>query len=386
VRSARSPSVGMFTYSTLPRGSVVHAAALAEALCELGIETRLYALAKGGSGFFRPLRCPLTLIPAQAAAGSGETLIRQRISEVSEFIATNHVHHTVLHAQDCLTASGLLATQLRAPIARTVHHVEAFSNPFLAFCQERSILQSHRLCVVSHATQREVRENFGRSATWVGNGVRDRMTALDPGAVARLRERLLGANAGPLLLSFGGVEWRKNSLATLRAFSQIKRRFPQAVWAIAGGASVLDHGGYRAEFDAQLRASGHGECVVELGVVSEEDAVACLASADALLCASLQEGFGLSALEAASVGIPLVVSHGAPFDEYLDAGCAWFTDPGDPGAIAAAVERALLDPLSKQLAARRVACAHTWRRVAERCAVVYEQMAGTRPALEPAHA
>ena len=56
-------SIGIFTYSSKPRGSVVHAAALAEALCALGHRATLYALSKPGEGFYRPLRCPLRLLP-----------------------------------------------------------------------------------------------------------------------------------------------------------------------------------------------------------------------------------------------------------------------------------------------------------------------------------
>jgi hypothetical protein len=50
-------SIGIFTYSVRPRGSVVHAAALAEALADRGHEVTLYALRKPGDNFYRPLRC-----------------------------------------------------------------------------------------------------------------------------------------------------------------------------------------------------------------------------------------------------------------------------------------------------------------------------------------
>ena len=57
-------SIGIFTYSTKPRGSVVHAACLAEALERRGAQVTLYALSKAGDGFFRPLSCALRLISA----------------------------------------------------------------------------------------------------------------------------------------------------------------------------------------------------------------------------------------------------------------------------------------------------------------------------------
>src|SRR6186713_549562 len=95
-------SVGIFTYSTKPRGSVVHAACLAEALQRRGAQVRLYALSKTGDGFFRPLSCPIQLIPAQLAASEVDALIRQRIAEFRQGIRALGVKHDICHAEDCL--------------------------------------------------------------------------------------------------------------------------------------------------------------------------------------------------------------------------------------------------------------------------------------------
>jgi glycosyltransferase involved in cell wall biosynthesis len=45
---------------------------------------------------------------------------------------------------------------------------------------------------------------------------------------------------------------------------------------------------------------------------------------------------------------PVVVSYGAPFDEYLDESCALFSDPRDPEAVAAAIVAAL-EPAPERL-------------------------------------
>ena len=74
-------SIGIFTYSTKPRGSVVHAACLAEALARQGARVTLYALSKAGDGFFRPVSCDLRLIGAAPAPSEVDALIRQRIAE-----------------------------------------------------------------------------------------------------------------------------------------------------------------------------------------------------------------------------------------------------------------------------------------------------------------
>jgi hypothetical protein len=52
----RSLSIALLTYSTKPRGSVVHTLSLAEALAEAGQEVTVWALGRGGDhAFFRPL-------------------------------------------------------------------------------------------------------------------------------------------------------------------------------------------------------------------------------------------------------------------------------------------------------------------------------------------
>ncbi|WP_152971303.1 glycosyltransferase, partial [Rhizobium ecuadorense] len=70
-----------------------------------------------------------------------------------------------------------------------------------------------------------------------------------------LRDRLqLGS--GPIFLSVGGIEARKNTLGILEAFRQVRAIRPDAQLVIAGGASLLDHGDYQEEFRSCLACLG----------------------------------------------------------------------------------------------------------------------------------
>lgn len=374
--NAKDYSVGMFTYATQPRGSVVHAAAVAEALCAIGVSTTLYAMDRNGEGFYREVACPLVLVPAKASQERGEPLVRRRVKELIDFVSKQGIKHDVYHAQDCLTANALLATrQAACKVVRTVHHVEHFQDPYLRECQKASIENSERLCVVSRLTQWDIGQRFGRTSTVVGNGITPRLLVTSPPTVARLRARLLGDRVGPLLISFGGVEERKNSLNLLAAFCSLKQRFPEAVWVIAGGASVLDHGEYQSRFETALSLAEARRDVVRVGVVPESEMGALIGASDLVWCVSLQEGFGLVALEAASAGVPVVVSYGAPFDEFLSDDAAWRADPYDPNSIAHVATLALMHPFQKQLAAHSEAGRQTWCGVAERCLAVYRRSA-----------
>ena len=129
-------SIGVFTYSIKPRGSVVHAVALTEALVAAGHDATLYALGKPGARLYRPLACPVVLLPAGAAPADPDALIQQRIGEFVDGCARLARRHDVVHAQDCLAANALLALRDRGvgsgSIVRTVHHVERFESPYLA--------------------------------------------------------------------------------------------------------------------------------------------------------------------------------------------------------------------------------------------------------------
>ena len=104
-------SIGIFSYSTKPRGSVVHAACLAEALQRKGAQVTLYALSKAGDEFYRPLSCALRLIPAEPAPSDVDALIRQRIAEFRSGIRALGVEHDICHAEDCLAANALVAAK-----------------------------------------------------------------------------------------------------------------------------------------------------------------------------------------------------------------------------------------------------------------------------------
>jgi glycosyltransferase involved in cell wall biosynthesis len=182
----------------------------------------------------------------------------------------------------------------------------------------------------------------------------------------------LGPGA-PVVLAVGGLEERKNTLRLLGAFARLRAQQADARLWILGGATVLDHGAYRAEFDracerlpAETRAA-----IVEIGVVPEADVPALFQLASVVAMPSLHEGFGLAALEALAAGRPLVASARAPFTEYLDAGCAVLVDPLSEEAIAAGLNEALAASPARREAGRRRAEAHSWVRVAARHARLY---------------
>jgi glycosyltransferase-like protein len=381
----RAPSVGLFTYSTLPRGSVVHAACLADALHDAGWDVTLYALDKDRRGLFRACRAPVRLIPAAPGPATTAELVRLRAREIADYLTSRGAAHDVYHAEDCLTANGLLEVQSRGcrlDVVRTVHHVESFEDPYLARCQARSIREAALCFAVSAAAKRDVMRSFGVRALRITNGVSvERFARPDPARVRAWTERLgLRADGGPVLLAVGGVEERKNTVATLRAFARVRGEHAGARLIVLGGATVLDHGAYRASFERELLAlpPSTRDAVIETGTVAEDDVPAIFSIASALVFPSLHEGFGLAALEGLAAGLPVVASKRPPLTEFLDDSCAVLVDPTSDAEIAAGVLRALRrgDATGRVASGRRTAARYSWGRVAEGHIGHYERAQG----------
>lgn len=365
-------SVGLFTYSTKPRGSVVHATYLAEALTRRGHDVTLYALSKAGDLLYRDVACRVVYLRAAKAPAEPDALIRQRVAEVAAGVAELAPRHDVYHAEDCLVASGILAkrSELRLkPLVRTLHHLEHFVSPYLRECQRRSILEADAVACVSRVSQRDVKRELGRDCPIIGNGVDVARFAPDAALEARVRERFGLTPGERVVLSVGGVEPRKNSFCALEAMIPLLREQPSLRWLIAGGDSIWEHDQYRAGFRDRLSRlpSDVRARVVELGPVSEQELTGLYGISQILLCPSLQEGFGLCVLEALAARTAVVVSEGEPFSEYLTADVACFVPPTSKASITDAVGRLLNDtPLRERMAARGEAHAHqfAWGRVA----------------------
>ncbi|HEY6722874.1 MAG TPA: MSMEG_0565 family glycosyltransferase [Polyangiaceae bacterium] len=372
-------SIGVFTYSTRPRGSVVCAAALAEALVELGHHAVLYALDKDRGGFYRELGCELRMMPAGPAPDHPEALIRQRVAEVKDYVRRRSPRHDVLHAQDCLVASGLLHAGPPVPLVRTVHHLDDFASQFLRACQARSIHRADACVSVSWSTQQSVRDAFGLTTPVIENGVAPaRFADQAPDLTQKFRARHAIPDTAPLLLSVGGVEPRKNSLNMLRAFADFASVHPDARWLVVGGASIWDHSEYTRDFRSCLASLPEAvqRNVHLFGVLSEAELDAAYRAADVLLHAASLEGWGLCILEAMASGTSVVVSRGLPFEEYLDPICATFVEATSVASISRGLGRAYHRRNTVAGPAVARARCFSWARTAARHIEIYERVLG----------
>jgi len=373
--------IALLAHSTNPRGGVVHALALADALVGLGHRPVVHAPDPAGKGFFRRGVAATRSVPASPAAGDLAATVEARIADyVRYFEHAANRQYDVFHAQDGISGNALATLKQRGLIrryVRTVHHINAFRDERLCELDRRSIVHADGLFVVSRFWQERLKAETCRTAFLVGNGVDTGRYSPVPSTGDHILRATLGLHAGPVLLSVGGVEQRKNTLGILDAFRQVHAVHRSAQLVIAGGASLLDHDLYRQQFKSRLRDAGLPvDAVIETGPLTDEDMPSLFRLADVLLFPSLCEGFGLVVLEAMASGVPVVTSHIAPFTEYLDPDDVAWCDPHHAGSIADAALSALTDPLRSRLIANgaRVARRHDWSRAARAHVAAYADM------------
>jgi glycosyltransferase-like protein len=376
--------VVLVTYSTKPRGGVVHTLALAEALQATGLPVRVVALGDPEVGFFRDVAVPSLVVPGPDGEASLEDKVARSIDLLAEALAG--ADEPVLHAQDCIAARA--AARVRdaggpPTVVRTVHHVDDFSSDVLMECQRAAILEPDVVLVVSEMWQRILLADYGVHAEVVPNGVD---LARFSGAGRERADQLrasVGAAHRPLLLAVGGVEPRKGSDTLMAALAGMKStRSDPPVLAVLGGHSFQDHRAYR---DRVIGSLGElslelDKDVVLLGTVPDDDVPAWYAAADALAFPSVKEGFGLAVLEALSAGTPVVTSDLPVFREYLVHGHdALLVRVGDAPGLQSALSAVLDDAVLRAglvRAGTRTAARFTWTRSAVRHRELYRSMVG----------
>ncbi len=329
--------IALLTYSTRPRGGVVHTLALAEALARAGEDVTVWSLGRGGdAGFFRPVDPAVTvrLVPFPDREGEdvGQRILRS-IAVLGEAYAAVGEAYDVVHAQDCITANAV------GDCIRTVHHLDTFTTPELAACHERAVVVPRVLVCVSAAVAGEVAAGWGRTATVIPNGVDATRFAAAAGPDGAAGRRAWREQLGDYVLAVGGIEPRKGTLDLVEAMALVRRERPRTRLVVAGGETLFDYRGYRATVDA--RAAELGVDPVVLGPVDHDKLPTLVAGARAFAFPSTREGFGLAAMEALAAGVPLVARDLPVLREVFGSAAAFASDPagfaaallapGDPG-------------------------------------------------------
>jgi glycosyltransferase involved in cell wall biosynthesis len=166
----------------------------------------------------------------------------------------------------------------------------------------------------------------------------------------------------PTFLYVGRFVKYKGIDLVIRAFGELKLKYPDAVLWIAGKANnefiekellpimqqygLLGVGVEGKEWNVP-QADGYAEILADIyfhGFVSQEQKLELMSRSQALVFPSLREGWGLTVTEAAAVGTPSIVSNTAGLMDATDFGkCGYLAIHGDVLGLAAQMQRVISD-------------------------------------------
>ena len=263
---------------------------------------------------------------------------------------------TTMHA----TEAGRHQGWLPADLSRSIHSIEWWST-----------YEARRVIACSEHMRWEVGQLFSPpvdKTVVIANGIdpeRWRVTA-------KQRQIARTQYPSPLVVFTGRLEWEKGVHTLIDALPRLRRQVPGVHLVIAGRGSA------DTQLIEQVRAKRLQRRVSFLGWLPEEQLHALVAAADAVVVPSLYEPFGIVALEAASVGAPLVVARTGGLAELVEDGVTGRTFmPGSSVELSGALSQVLLDP---QLAATFARAARAkvksdfgWSAIAAQTVEVYRE-------------
>ena len=226
----------------------------------------------------------------------------------------------------------LIMPSTRAACVVSLMDLHVFEHPELTSAEIRRdyaalapahLKRADAVVTISEYTRRRAVDRFGISP--------EKIVVCYPGAPPWSPQPASPA-VGPIL-HVGTIDPRKNVPSLLQAYDELLRRRPDAPPLIFAG---------RVDPSASALRGGRGERVKFLGYVSEEEKRRLYREASMLVMASTEEGFGIPAVEAMTIGLPVVVTNRGSLPEVVG-DAALLADPADPGSFADAMQRVLDD-------------------------------------------
>lgn len=217
------------------------------------------------------------------------------------------------------------------------------------------------IIAVSKSTRQEVVDHFGipeHKITVTYEGVDTRIQSLRTKTKPLIRQRYI--------LYVGNAYPHKNVETLITAYRKIVGNTGQTKLVLVGGDDFF----YR-RLKETVKSIGLENDVLFFGLANDADLVNLYSHAEVFVFPSLMEGFGLPALEALSLGCPVLVSDIPVFHEILGENAVYF-DPKDPSDLSDKLTSILSGGGTGAKARGAVILSYSWRRMAEETLQLYE--------------
>jgi glycosyltransferase involved in cell wall biosynthesis len=290
----------------------------------------------------------------------------------------------VLHATNYVTPPSRLPTLVSVYDCSFIRYPELCTPDIRAYVPtvRRAVQRGATVHTTSEFVAEEIDEIFGPGLRRAGRLVVIPLGIPDIGSDAQMPAAVgRRLDDAPYVLAIGTLEPRKNFAHLVAAFGSLAGAHPDLRLVIAGqdGPARPDIDAAIGRLPAEVAAR-----VVLAGPVSDVGRRALLDGAAVVAYPSIYEGFGFPALEAMTVGVPVVAARAGAIPE-VAGDAALLVEPTDDGQLADAITRVLDDDsVRAELVARgrdRVR-EFSWEDTARGLAACYRRLAESRPRVQ----
>jgi glycosyltransferase involved in cell wall biosynthesis len=281
----------------------------------------------------------------------------------------------------------------RTKIIVTLHDVIAEHHPELIFPNAKSkffwklkqnaaIRQANLIATVSEYSKQQIVEYFKLPASRlrvISEAARPIFKVMPSnGATCEVLARYGLKTDEKFLLYVGGISPHKNLSAMINAFADIAKNQPELKLVLVGDYTDDPFFSAYPALKKQVAELGLANKVVFTGFIADEDLVYLYNAAALLVFPSLEEGFGLPAIEAMACGTPVAASNRGSLPEVLGT-VGLFFDPHDSKNMADVIRQILADDnlrgKMKQNGLIR-AQQFLWKKAAQDALKIFEEVAG----------
>jgi alpha-1,3-rhamnosyl/mannosyltransferase len=269
----------------------------------------------------------------------------------------------------------------RIPVIVGILDTIADRNPQFSFSSKKqewlwrakvrlAMAQADTILTISQYSKRSITEWFRVPS--------ERIAVIQLAASPRFSKRNFQPPPLPFALYVGGISPNKNLAMLIRAFARSGARAQGAQLLLVGDYLSDGFKGNYAELKALVAELELGSQVVFTGFVPDEELCRLYNTCTLFVMPSLDEGFGLPAIEAMACGRPVIVSSGNSLEEVVgDAGLT--VDPNNAEELAAAMDRLFCsEDLRRSLGVRAIrrASEFSWETAARQLLEVFERARG----------
>ena len=320
-----------------------------------------------------------TVWPLSRSAWAFNSALRKQFSDLISSSDGVHIHG-LWESSTFIAASA--ARKARVPYVLSAHgmlEAWALANKrvkkalYAAAIEHRNVARAACLHALTHAEALDYRKfGYAGPIAVIPNGVEAEPSA-DP---ALFFERYPQAQGKQLLLFLGRIHYKKGVDLLVKAWSEVADFFPDAVLVLAGP----DSEGTLAQVENTVTRLDLSDRVIFTGMLDAPLKWSALAASSYFVLPSYSEGLSVAALEAMSMGVPLILSEQCNLPQVAESGAGLQIQTSVP-SLARALHTALGTSPGKHyvFSAEARALARRefgWGSVTERMAELYRWISG----------